>query len=84
MADRKTKIIVIRDDGRATVYPSGIVDTDSAANTVVQDIKDLLPLSGDYELYVKVNSRTKLSSISFDAIAILPTNIKPSRSVSLG
>ena len=84
MADKKTKIIIIKDDGRATVYPEGTVDTDSTAIIVVQDIKDLVPLSGDYELYIKINPSTKLNDVPFDTIAILPTNIKPSRSVSLG
>lgn len=87
MADIQTRIIIFRDDGRATVYPRGTVDTDSSAGTVIQDIKDILQLSGEYELYIKVNPRSRIGSIQSDrieGIAILPANVKPSRSVDLG
>lgn len=87
MADIQTRIIIIREDGRATVYPRGTVDTDSTASTVIQDIKDILQLNGEYELYIKVNPRSRLGSIQsdrIDGVAILPANVKPSRSVDLG
>jgi hypothetical protein len=87
MSEIKAKIVIIRTDGRATVYPNGVVDTDSTADTVVQDIKDLLQLNEEYELYIKVSPATKLSSLKTDrieGIAVLPASIKPSRSISLG
>lgn len=87
MAEIQTKIVIIRADGRATVYPRGTVDIDSTASTVVQDIKEILQLNGEYDLYIKVNPRQHLSSLQVDkieAIAVLSSDVKPSRSVDLG
>jgi soluble P-type ATPase len=87
MSEIQTKIVIVRGDGRAAVYPNGTIDTDSTAGTVVQDVKDMLQLGEEYELYIKVSSGTKLSSLKaekIEGIAILPKNVKPSRSVSLG
>ena len=84
MADEKTRIVIIKSDGRATVYPSGTVDVDSTVETIVRDIKELVNLNGEYELYIKVDPHTRLNETPFEGIAILPADVRPSRSVDLG
>lgn len=83
MAERKMKIVVISSEGRATVYPKGSVDIDVPMSTNLQDILDIMGLRDDYELYIKVDPQKKLAAYPVDAIAILPAQIRPSRSVIL-
>jgi len=86
MAKVRTRIIIIRADGHADFYLKGTVDVDSPASAVIQDIKDVLQLSGDYELYIKVSPRTHLNAMQMErieTIAMLPVDVMPSRSVDL-
>ena len=87
MADIKTRLVIIKTDGKATVYPRAKIDTDSTAGTIVQDIREILNLSDEYELYIKVSPNTRLSSIQssgIEGVAVLPVDIKLGRSVDLG
>lgn len=83
MAEQSMKIVVITADGQPRAYPKGKVDVDVPMDTVLQDIQEILELREDYELYIKVDSRKKLSAYQVEAIAILPARLKPSRSVRL-
>jgi hypothetical protein len=64
--NEKSTLVVIRRDGNATVHECEI-NLDAPTDKLTSAIVDVFQLSGEYDLYVKLQSDVNLSSVKIDA-----------------
>jgi hypothetical protein len=79
-----TKLVVIRPNFEGTIYKHGQVDLEVSSGDVLRSITDLLHLSGEYELFVKVRPDALMKSTNFDpeTILVMARNIDSKSKIS--
>lgn len=86
MGERHFKIVILEESGTASVFPNSTVETEATVAQIIQDVKALRELTGEYELYVKVeDTAQKIGDLpeEITGIALLPADIKKKPAVEL-